>query len=157
MKRRVLFVLMAVLALGALAASPAAAQSPVSEARHSLTADGDGLAMLFGRGVVDLTGNGILWVKAEPGATVEVTGYGEKEVFPDGWQQYAGFHGSAHIEGRWLRVVIAGVDVHLEASGRGKAFLFGHGTHQRGNETGEWGTNGVGASVSFSEAMEVAQ
>ena len=152
MKRRVLFVLMAVLALGALAVSPAAAQSPDNEP-HTLVADGDGLAMLLGKGIIDLTGNGILWVKTEPGATVEVSGYGQKEVFEDGWQQYSGFNGTAHIESRRLRVIIAGVDVHLEATGRGKAFLWGHGTHQRGDERGTWSANGLGASVSFSEPV----
>ena len=33
-----------------------------------------------------------------------VTGYGHKEVFPDGWIQYAGFNGSAHIAGSRIRV-----------------------------------------------------
>jgi len=152
MKRRVYVVLMLVLGLGALGVSVAAAQGPEQDP-HTLIADGDGLAMLFGKGVIDLSGNGILWVKAPEGANVEVIGYGQKEVFPDGWQQYAGFHGTAHIEGRGLRVMVAGVDVHLKATGRGKAFLWGHGTHQQGDRSGEWSPNGLGASVTLSEPV----
>lgn len=148
MKRRVFSILMLVVAMGLLVVPMAAAQSPE---RHTLIADGDGLAMLFGRASIDLSGNGILWIKASEGASVEVTGYGEKEVFPDGWQQYAGFHGTAHIQGRRVRVIIAGVDVHLEATGRGRAFLWGHGTHQYGDESGDWSPDRLGTLVRFSE------
>ena len=150
MKRRVFAMLVVVLAMGALVV-PAAAAQETDHKPHTLIADGDGLAMLIGRGTIDLSGNGILWVKAEEGATVEVTGHGQKEVFPDGWQQYAGFHGTAFVKGRRVRVIVAGVDVHLEATGRGRASLWGHGTHQQGNERGSWSTNGLGASVALSE------
>jgi hypothetical protein len=150
MKKRVFTILMLVVAIGALVVPTAAAQAPEDEP-HTLIADGDGLALLFGKGVIDLSGNGILWVRAEEGATVEVTGYGEQEVFPDGWQQYAGFHGTAHIEGSRLRVILAGVDVHLEATGRGRAYLWGHGTRRQRDESGSWSTNGLGASVALSE------
>jgi hypothetical protein len=96
----------------------------------------------------------MLWVKAAEGATVEVTGYGEKEVFPDGWQQYAGFHGTAHIQGRRMRVMVTGVDVHLEAAGRGKVLLWGHGSYQQGDSQGPWGTNRLGISVTLSDSQE---
>lgn len=148
MKRRVFTILMLLATMGLLVAPTAAAQSPDA---HRLIADGDGIAVLKGKGAIDLSGNGILWVKAEKGAIVEVHGYGQKEVFPDGWQQYAGFHGTAHIIGSRLHVVIAGVDIHLEATGRGRAYLWGHGTHQQGNRSGLWNTSGMGASVALSE------
>lgn len=150
MKRRVFTILMAVVAIGALVVPTAAAESPDSD-RHTLIAEGDGLAFLFGRGTIELSGNGILWVKAEEGAIVEVTGYGQKEIFPDGWQQYAGFHGEAFIQGRRLRVIVAGVDVQLGATGRGKAFLWGHGTHQQGDQVRSWGTSGSGTPITLSE------
>ena len=152
MNGRVFVVLMLAVAIGLLVVPTAAAESP-EHGPHTLIADGDGLAFLFGKGTVDLTGNGILWVKAEEGAIVEVTGYGQKEVFSDGWQQYAGFHGEAHIKGRRLRVIVAGVDVHLEATGRGRAFLWGHGTHQQGDDSGQWSTSGFGKPVGLSEAV----
>ncbi len=150
MKGRVFSILVLVLVVGVLVVPPAAAQAPDP---HRLVADGDGLAMLLGKGTIDLSGNGMLWVKAPEGTTVEVTGYGEKEVFPDGWQQYAGFHGTAHIRGRQVRAIVAGVDLHLEASGRGRAFLWGHGTHQLGDASGRWATNRLGTSVRFSEPV----
>ncbi len=150
MKRRVFTILMLVVVMGLLVVPTTAAEAPDP---HTLIADGDGLAMLLGKGTIDLSGNGMLWVKAAEGATVEVTGYGEKEVFPDGWQQYAGFHGTARIEGRRVRVIVAGVDLHLEAAGRGRAFLWGHGTRQLGDESGRWGVGRLGASVRFSEPV----
>jgi hypothetical protein len=150
MRRRVFSILILVLVMGLLVVPVAAAEAPDP---HRLVADGDGLAMLLGNGTVDLSGNGMLWVKAAEGATVEVTGYGEKEVFPDGWQQYAGFHGTAHIQGRRMRVIVAGVDLHLEAAGRGRALLWGHGTHQLGDESGRWGVGRLGAPVRFSEPV----
>ncbi|UCC88845.1 MAG: hypothetical protein JSV81_05960 [Anaerolineales bacterium] len=149
MKRRV-FVILALLAMGLMLVSPAAAESPEPDP-HTLVGDGDGLAMLFGKGNIKLSGHGILWVKAEEGARVEVTGYGEKEVFPDGWQQYVGFHGTAHIVGRRLRVIVAGVDIHLKATGRGRVLLWGHGTHQQADTSGFWSTSGLGTSIALSE------
>jgi hypothetical protein len=154
MKRRVFTILMLVLVMGALAVPVVAAEAPDP---HTLIADGDGLAMLLGKGSIELSGNGMLWVKVVEGATVEVTGYGEKEVFPDGWQQYAGFHGTAHVEGHRVLVIVAGVDLHLEAAGRGKVFLWGHGTYQQGDSQGTWGTNRLGTSVTLSDGQEATR
>ena len=106
-----------------------------------LTANGDGIAVLGGMGVVDLSGNGLLWVRDIAGnAVIEVTGYGEKKQFDNGWIQYAGFNGTAHIEGSRVVVVIAGADVDLEARGYGRTFLWGHGNCERNGETYQWNT-----------------
>ncbi|HIE12645.1 MAG TPA: hypothetical protein EYP63_04345 [Desulfotomaculum sp.] len=125
-----------------------AANAPAAETQEvriygagTLTAQGDGIAILGGKGAVDLSGNGILWVKDLAGdATIEVTGHGRKKVFPDGWVQYAGLHGTAHIAGTRIIVVLAGVNVELEAHGRGRAILWGHGTYQIDGQTNEWRT-----------------
>jgi len=122
---------------------PAAEDELSLYGRGWLKAEGDGIAVLGGRGVVDIEGNGILWVRDFSGnATIRVTGHGEKEEFPDGWIQYAGFHGTAHLAGTRLVVVLAGSGVELEARGIGRALLWGHGTYSRGNqvdeESGEW-------------------
>jgi len=104
-----------------------------------LTAQGDGIAVLGGRGVVDVSGNGLLWVRDLTGnATIEVTGYGEKKVFNNGWIQYSGFHGTAHIAGARIIVVIAGEDIELEARGWGRALLWGHGTCELNGEQYQW-------------------
>lgn len=104
-----------------------------------LIAQGDGIAILGGRGVVDLSGNGLLWVRDLTGnATIQVTGYGERKEFNDGWVQYSGFDGTAHIEGARIIVVIAGVDVDLEAQGYGRAILWGHGTCELNGEQHQW-------------------
>ena len=113
--------------------------------KGTLSAEGDGIAILGGRGMVDVIGNGILWIKDVRGdALVRVTGQGNKTEFPDGWIQYAGFDGHAYVEGSGVVVGIAGVDIELLARGRGRALLWGHGTYDRGDgiveQAGEWGT-----------------
>ncbi len=106
-----------------------------------LKAQGDGIALLKGRAWIKVEGNGILWVKDIGGnASIEVTGYGKKRVFPDGWQQYSGFHGRAIIKGKRVVVVISGVNVRLKAVGRGIARLWGHGTYEVNGISGMWGT-----------------
>jgi hypothetical protein len=141
--------------LGAVAdSSVASAQTPDADAaqargRGEVTAQGDGVAALGGRGVVDASGSGILWVKdLAGGGVIEVTGYGEMRVFEDGWVQYAGLHGDAHIEGARIIVVIAGVNVDFHAEGRGRAILWGHGTYEINGQTGEW-KQGFGGGMSL--------
>jgi len=118
----------------------------------TLTAEGDGIAILGGRGMVDISGNGILWIKDLTGdAIIEVTGYGEKKVFDDGWVQYAGFHGTAHVEGKRIIAGLAGGDIELFAQGRGRVKLWGHGTYEIHGQTSEWGT-GFGTRVRLAAA-----
>ena len=126
-----------------------------SQGRGSLTAQGDGMAILRGRGTVDLSGNGILWIKDVAGdAVIEVTGSGQKEEFPDGWIQYAGFHGTAHVEGSRIGVIVAGVDIELMAQGRGLARLWGHGSYQSPDGAGEWKAGGLGARIRLAAPPE---
>lgn len=145
MKKVLGLVLVAAFLVSSLGFAPAAsAEAPSSEGAQAtgagvLTAQGDGIAVLGGRGVVDLSGDGVLWVRDLTGnAIIDVTGYGEKEVFDDGWIQYAGFHGTAHIEGGLIIVVISGVDIDLHAQGRGRVILWGHGTCAMNGEPYEW-------------------
>lgn len=134
--------LVASVGLASLAsASLASATGDRIQGTGTLAAEGDGIAILGGRGSVDASGNGLLWINDRAGdASIEVTGYGEKEVFPDGWIQYAGFHGEAHVEGSRIIVVLAGVDVELHAQGRGRAILWGHGTYEINDVAGRWAT-----------------
>jgi len=129
--------------LGFASVASAEEASPDGEAhgggRGVLTAQGDGIALVGGRGTVDVSGNGLLWINDRAGdATIEVTGYGEKEEFSDGWVQYSGFHGEAQITGSRIVVVISGVDVDLQAEGRGRFLLWGHGTYDVNGRTGDW-------------------
>jgi hypothetical protein len=146
MLRKVL-TLIVVVVVATLAVVPVvSAQAPQGEG--SLTAQGDGIAILRGKGTVDLSGNGILWIRDAAGdAVIEVTGSGQKEEFPDGWLQYAGFHGTAHVEGSRIAVIVAGADIELTARGRGMARLWGHGSHQSPDGAGEWKTTELGARV----------
>jgi hypothetical protein len=124
----------------ALAEDDAENEDIVVQGAGTLIARGDGIAALGGIGKVELSGNGILWVKDFLGtASIEVTGYGQKKEFNDGWVQYAGFHGNAEIQGRRIIVVVAGTGINLEARGRGRVRLWGHGTYEINGRSGEWG------------------
>ena len=128
-------------------ASAVSADGGQAQGRGTLTAAGDGIAIVGGNGAVSIGGNGILWVRdLAGGATIEVTGYGEKKEFADGWLQYSGFGGNAYVEGTRIVVVLAGVDIELSAEGRGRVILWGHGTYELSGRTADWGT-GFGARV----------
>ena len=114
----------------------------------TLTAEGDGIAVLAGRGIVRLKGNGMLWIKDAAGdATIEVSGQGKKKEFPDGWIQYSGVRGTANVKGSKLRIIIAGVDIDLYAKGRGRVFLWGHGTYEINGASGRWEAERFGKLV----------
>ncbi len=89
----------------------------------------------------------MLWVRdLVGGATVEVTGYGQKREFANGWLQYSGFDGEAHAAGTRIVVVLAGVDIELSAEGRGRVILWGHGSYEINGRTADWST-GFGTHV----------
>ncbi len=119
-----------------------------------LQAHGDGIAILYGKGTVELSGNGILWIKDNAGdAKIEVTGYGTKKIFPDGWNQYSGFHGTGNVKGSAIRVMLSGVDINLTAKGRGGAVLWGHGTYTVNGVTGSWAAgNTLSRTLTFAPA-----
>jgi len=116
-----------------------------------LTAEGDGIALLFGKGVIDVSGNGILWIKDISGnAKINVAGYGSVKRFPDGWVQYSGVHGTASIKGSNVHIIMAGVNVNLNAKGRGKALLWGHGTYSINGKSGQWDNRYFGKLLTVS-------
>ena len=119
-------------------------EEPVAQVNRcagNLHAEGDGIAMLAGRGTIELEGNGTLWLKDVSGdAQVAVEGYGEKEEYDDGWVQYSGFGGTASIEGSRIIVMVAGSDIDLKAQGCGRVKLWGHGSFDINGRTGSWGS-----------------
>lgn len=118
-----------------------------------LTAEGDGIVLLFGKGVIDVSGNGILWIKDISGdAKINVTGYGSVKRFPDGWVQYSGLHGTASIKGSNVHTIMTGVNVNLNAKGRGKALLWGHGTYSINGKSGQWSNRYFGKFLTISSA-----
>jgi len=153
MKKTIALVLIAVGLVTSLGFASVANASAVSadggeaRSRGTLTAAGDGIAILGGNGTVTIAGNGILWVRdLAGGATIEVTGHGEKREFADGWLQYSGFNGDAYVEGTRIVVVLAGVDIELSAEGRGRVILWGHGSYEVSGRTADWST-GLGTRV----------
>ena len=154
MLKKALTLTIVVVAIALVANTAANAQEP-DATDGGLRARGDGTAVLRGTGLVDLSGNGILWVKDLSGdAIVRVTGKGHKKEFSDGWIQYAGFDGTAAVAGSRVHIMLAGVDINLVAFGHGSACFWDHGTYHNADGAGEWHTNGSGAYVRVTEAAE---
>jgi hypothetical protein len=149
MKKRVL-ALVAVVMLLAVALAPAASAQTEGVADGFVNAQGDGIAILNGRGAVEVSGSGMLWVRDRGGdASIEVTGYGHKQAYDDGWVLYGGFDGHALITGGRIQVVVSGVNVDLAAVGRGYARLWGHGSYQGSTGEGWWTSSGTGTYVNM--------
>jgi hypothetical protein len=118
-----------------------------------LQAQGDGIATLYGKGTIELSGSGTLWVKDNVGdARIDVTGYGNREEFPDGWIQYASLRGTGNIKGSSIRVALSGVDINLSARGRGGATLWGHGIYTINGISGQWGAGNFSRPLIISSA-----
>jgi hypothetical protein len=139
MKRKMLIALS--LVLFAAMAFTATASAEGFKGKGRLEAWGDGIAGIYGRGRVNVTGRGILWIKDIGGdAEWSISGTGEKRVFENDWIEYLGFHGEFEMTGSHIMVVLSGNNIHLTAAGRGKAILWGEGHYQVGPRTGEWST-----------------
>jgi len=137
MKHKMLIALSVVLI--ATLALTATASAKGIQGKGSLEAWGDGIAGVHGRGAVTVTGRGILWIKDIAGdAEWTISGTGEKRVFESGWIEYLGFDGDLEMTGSNIIVVLSGNNIHLTATGKGKAILWGEGHYQIGSHTGEW-------------------
>lgn len=138
-----LFAIAAIVALiGAGAVAPQTAYAQSAGGTGTLTASGDGLAGIRGNGSIYITGNGVLWIRDHNGdAVINVSGYGERKVMPNGWIRYIGFHGEATVSGSWVTVALSGYNIYLQASGTGKFVLRGEGTYDTGKFSGVWSEN----------------
>lgn len=129
--------------LGATALVPQTVLADSGGGTGQLTASGDGLAGLRGNIIVNISGNGILWIRDPAGdAVIQVSGHGRRTELSNGWIRYAGFQGSAEVSGSRVTVALSGYDIHLEASGTGQYVLRGNGTYSTGKTSGSW-TEGV--------------
>jgi len=158
MKNRLGFSLLALVLVTSLGLAPAAYAADTStdvsaNGIGKLQAQGDGIVILYGKGTVELSGNGTLWIKDNASdAKIEITGYGVKKEFPDGWIQYSGFHGDGKVKGTAIRVILSGVDINLSAKGRGGAVLWGHGIYTINGVSGQWNLNNFSKPLTLAPA-----
>ncbi len=120
--------------------------------RGVLVAHGTGVAAVKGRMDYRATaGEAVLLVKDIAGdARVDVEGIGGTGEWR-GFKVYFGFHGSAHITGSDVAVIVVGRDIDLRAAARGWAYLKGHGTYSvNGHELQRW--TEAGAFAGFAPA-----
>jgi hypothetical protein len=116
----------------------------------TISAQGNGLIKLKGSGDIEISGDGLLWIvdcSLDENLEVDVQGYGEKLAAPGFIYCYKGFNGSAIISGGPMKFVLQGKDIEFEATGKGKLYMRGSGTYQRGDQTGEWSESGVEITV----------
>ncbi len=118
----------ALVGAGIFALQPALAQS--GGGTGTLTASGDGLAGIRGNGRVEISGNGILWIKDHAGdADINVSGNGVRHEMPGGWIRYTGFQGQANVSGSSITVALSGYNINLRATGTGSFVLRGNGEY----------------------------
>jgi hypothetical protein len=109
----------------------------------TLTAQGDGLAVMRGAGTITLSGSGVLTIRdLGDDAKVIWTGKGFKRELNDRTVIYGGFNGQATITGSNILVSLKGKNIDLKATGTGKFLLRGHGTYSTEHESGEWTEQG---------------
>jgi len=135
-KQKLLVVLLvAILTLGVAGIASADQVS----GQGKLEAWGDGLAGIRGEGVVDVSGNGVLYFKDVNGdATWSIEGDGFRVGMQNGWIAWVGFDGTFHAEGTRIAVALHGTDIVLTAEGIGWALLRGEGHYIINGEDGEW-------------------
>jgi len=139
----------AAFAPAASAATPPPAPEAVIAGRGLLTAQGTGVVAVKGRMDYHATADeGVLLVKDIGGdAHVDVDGHGGTGEW-NGFKVYFGFHGSAHVVGSDVAVIVIGRNIDLQVFGRGWAFLKGHGTYRvNGGEPRPWTDDGAFAGL----------
>jgi len=158
MKKTLSMVLLAVVLIASIGFAPAVYAEDTDidmQGAGKLTAHGDGIALLAGGGIVEMRGNGVLWIKDIAGnARIDVKGFGRKKEFGDGWTQYSGLYGSAQVKGRNVKIVVAGVGIDLRAKGYGRVILWGHGTYDVNGVSGRWATEELGKSITIAPSSE---
>jgi hypothetical protein len=138
----------AAFAPAASAATPSRPDAVIA-GRGLLTAHGAGVAAV--KGLMDYhatADEGILLVKDIKGdAHADVDGYGGTAEWR-GFKVYFGFHGSAHVVGSDVAVIVVGRGIDLQVAGRGWAYLKGDGTYRvNGGEPKPWTDAGAFAGI----------
>ena len=110
---------------------------------HTLTANGYGLAQIGGWGSVDIHAHGgsIIWIANAD--TLEITGDGGREEMDGGVVKLTDWDGEIHVTGERFSVRMVGGQLDFSATGRGRAFMLGHGTFQIDDHQGRWTWKGV--------------
>jgi len=137
MKRKI-FTALSLVIIATLAFTATASAEDI-QGKGKLEAWGDGIAGVHGRGRVNVTGRGVLWIRDAGGnAELTISGSGEKRVFENGWIEYLGFDGDLEMTGSNIIVILSGNNIHLTAVGKGKVILWGQGHYQTNSRSGEW-------------------
>lgn len=113
----------------------------------TLTASGNGRAVLRGDGNVNVSGNGVFKVLDCGGdAVITIIGHGLKIMKQKGdcvLHKYIGFDGAASVTGNNFKVTINGTNIEMTAVGTGVVRLNGVGVFQIGDQSGLWSDRGV--------------
>ncbi len=124
--------------------------------KGTLSAQGNGVVRIKGAGQIEISGDGVLWIvdcSPDEDLQIQISGSGHKsENMPSYVNLYKGFDGHASISGSALKLLFTGKDITLNASGKGRVFLKGVGTFQKGNQIGIWSEQGEGTIIEVHES-----
>lgn len=140
------------IAMSGLAPTASAAEpttNAVVRGLGTLDATGNGLVAVYGTAAYHATaGEGVLLVKDDDhNAIVHVEGYRGSFNW-NGWTVYFGFTGTANVFGSRVGIVLVGRELHVDAIGRGIAFMKGNGTYSvNGGPRLPWTEQGSFAAV----------
>lgn len=123
--------------LAALMVVPAA-----QAASHTVTASGNGTAILVGTGTVAVSGNGVLSLKLTEGTTYDGSATWSRKVERNGWAYFYGYNGEMRINCAGCTVRMVGREVNLAAEGEGWVYLCGIGEATINGEAFDWTRRG---------------
>jgi len=150
MKKKLVLVI--ALTLVALVVFPVVASAETFEGEGSITARGEGVAIVYGEGKIEIIGHGIGLVHVRNATRLEASGRGYLRDLPGGGAVFMGWRGEIHAAGTELKVRMCGGLIEFTAEGTGWVFLRGRGTYEINGGSYDWSTEG--ARVSLGEVEE---
>lgn len=131
------------LAVVVMAVFAALMVAPAVQAESStVTANGNGTAILVGTGTVTVSGNGVLSLKLTEGTTYDGSATWSRKVERNGWAYFYGYNGEMTINCAACTVRLVGREVNLTAEGEGRVYLRGTGEATINGEAFDWTRRG---------------
>jgi len=137
--------IVALLVVGMLV--PMAVSADTLEGQGVLWARGSGLAVVRGRGVVEIDGFGSGWVLVQGADRVIARGTGIRRDLPGNQVLLVGWRGLIDIRGARMMVTMRGPQIEFKAIGRGQVHLRGEGVWRTLHARGTWCQEGQDISL----------
>ncbi|MBI4723226.1 MAG: hypothetical protein HY769_09600 [Candidatus Stahlbacteria bacterium] len=120
-------------------------EQPVKEKRVDrgngvIKADGNGIVILKGSGNVNFEGECSIWYKGDGELKLEPAPAPDQITSSsgDGWRFISCFKGKGSVSENKIHLALSGKVTKLEASGKGRVFLWGKGSYSADGIEGRW-------------------